>query len=85
MNKIKFVEADQARLVSQYINTKRKLLRTNDCVSCNGSFLKKVDGPSEDGLLKKPKHVKACANNKCNLITLGGMNEVFLIVLTSFP
>jgi hypothetical protein len=29
---------------------------------------------SEDGLLKKPKHVKACANNKCNLITLGGVN-----------
>jgi hypothetical protein len=39
MNKIKFVEADQARLVNQYI--------------------------------------------KCNLITLGGMNEVVLIVLTS--
>jgi hypothetical protein len=29
MNKIKFVEADQARLVNQYINTKRKLLKTN--------------------------------------------------------
>jgi hypothetical protein len=25
----------------------------------------------------------ACANNKCNLITLGGVNEVVLIVLTS--
>jgi hypothetical protein len=32
---------------------------------------------------KKPKHVKACANNKYNLITLGGVNEVVLIVLTS--
>jgi hypothetical protein len=32
---------------------------------------------------KKPKHVKAYANNKCNLITLGEMNEVVLIVLTS--
>jgi hypothetical protein len=32
---------------------------------------------------KKPKHVKACANNKSNLITLGGVNEVVLIVLTS--
>jgi hypothetical protein len=35
------------------------------------------------GLLKmvyqKTKHVKACANNKCNLITLGGVNEVVLI------
>jgi hypothetical protein len=30
---------------------------------------------------KKLKHVKACANNKCNLITLGGVNEVVLIVL----
>jgi hypothetical protein len=38
---------------------------------------------SEDGLLKKPKHVQAYANNKCNLITLGGVNEVVLIVLTS--
>jgi hypothetical protein len=28
-------------------------------------------------------HVKACANNKCNLNTLGGVNEVVLIVLTS--
>jgi hypothetical protein len=27
--------------------------------------------------------LKACANNKCNLITLGGVNEVVLIVLTS--
>jgi hypothetical protein len=32
---------------------------------------------------KKPKHVKAYANNKCNLITLGGVNEVVLIVLSS--
>jgi hypothetical protein len=32
---------------------------------------------------KKPKHVKAYANNKCNFITLGGVNEVVLIVLTS--
>jgi hypothetical protein len=31
----------------------------------------------------KPKYVKTCANNKCNLITLGGVNEVVLIVLTS--
>jgi hypothetical protein len=29
---------------------------------------------------KKPKHLKACSNNKCNLITLGGVNEVVLIV-----
>jgi hypothetical protein len=29
MNKIKFVEAEQAQLVNQYINMKRKLLRTN--------------------------------------------------------
>jgi hypothetical protein len=29
---------------------------------------------------KNPKHVKAYANNKCNLITLGGVNEVVLIV-----
>jgi hypothetical protein len=27
--------------------------------------------------------LKACANNKGNLITLGGVNEVVLIVLTS--
>jgi hypothetical protein len=33
---------------------------------------------------KKPKHVKACANNKCNLITLGGVNEVVLIVSSTF-
>jgi hypothetical protein len=25
------------------------------------------------------KHLNACANNKCNLITLGGVNEVVLI------
>jgi hypothetical protein len=31
----------------------------------------------------EPKHVKACADNKCNLITLGGVNEVVLTVLTS--
>jgi hypothetical protein len=30
---------------------------------------------------KIPKRVKACANNKCNLITLGGVNEVVLIAL----
>jgi hypothetical protein len=36
------------------------------------------------GLLKMvSKHVKARANNKCNLITLGEVNEVVLIVLTS--
>jgi hypothetical protein len=29
MNKIKLVEAVQAQLVNQYINMKRKLLRTN--------------------------------------------------------
>jgi hypothetical protein len=27
-------------------------------VSCNGSFLYKVDGPSEDGLLKKTETCK---------------------------
>jgi hypothetical protein len=42
----------------------------------------KPNSSSEDGLLKKPKHVKAYANNKCNLITLGGVNGVVLIVLT---
>jgi hypothetical protein len=29
MKQIKFIEASQAKLVNQYINTKRKLLRTN--------------------------------------------------------
>jgi hypothetical protein len=28
MNRVKFIEADQTRLVYQYINMKRKLLRT---------------------------------------------------------
>jgi hypothetical protein len=30
---------------------------------------------------KKPKHVKACANNKCKMITVGGVNEAVLIVM----
>jgi hypothetical protein len=33
---------------------------------------------------KKPKHVKAYANNKYNLITLGGVNEVVLIGVNEF-
>jgi hypothetical protein len=33
--------------------------------------------------LKKTKHVKAYTNNKYNLITLGGVNEVVSKVLTS--
>jgi hypothetical protein len=35
MNKIKLVEADHARPVNQYINTKRKLLRTNAHIRFN--------------------------------------------------
>jgi hypothetical protein len=52
------------------------------CVSCNGSFLLKSWLAYWRWFTKKPKHVKACSNNKCNLITLGGLNEVVLIVAT---
>jgi hypothetical protein len=34
-------------------------------------------------LQKAHQLVKACVNNKCNLVTLCGVNEVVLIVLTS--
>jgi hypothetical protein len=43
--------------------------------TCFGFLVKKKKKP--------PKHVKAYTNNKYNLITLGRVNEVVLIVLTS--
>jgi hypothetical protein len=55
-----------------------------NCVSCNGSFPLKSWWAFWRWFTKTPKHVKACTNNKCNLITLGGVNEVVLIDALDF-